>query len=111
MISSPGCVCRGAVVPGAELDDRLDDLASRDAEIVPLEIDAPGAHVLRLPPVERQAGGGDQRRNGHDSSRFHAHSFRAFTVIRAASGTRRGVLQRRGAAVPRPRSAHPCRPR
>jgi hypothetical protein len=33
-----------------ELDDRLDDLASGDAQVVPLEIDVPGAYVLRLPP-------------------------------------------------------------
>jgi hypothetical protein len=44
-------------VPGGrrsrrELDDRLDDLASGDAQVVPLEIDAPGSHLLRLRHVE-----------------------------------------------------------
>ena len=41
-----------------ELDNHLDDLASGNAQVVPLEIDAPGSHLLRLTHVERQAGRG-----------------------------------------------------
>ena len=37
MISSPGCVCLINGAPGP-VDAHLDDLASRDAEIVLLEI-------------------------------------------------------------------------
>ena len=76
MISSPGCVCLGAVVPRRELYDRLDDLASGDAQVVPLEIDPSGSHLLRLRQVEREAGCGDQRRDCHDSnhsSRLHVN--------------------------------------
>ena len=41
MISSPGCVCLAEGRRSRrELDDRLDDLASGDAQVVPLEIDA-----------------------------------------------------------------------
>ena len=86
MISSPGCVCLGAVVPGAS-STIVWTTASSDAQVVPLEVDAPGSHLLCLRHVERQAGGGDQRRDCHDSSRFHDHSFRPFHVIHAAIGT------------------------
>ena len=54
MISSPGCECRGAVVPGSS-HDHLDYLASGVAQVVPLEIDAPGADLLRLRHLHRQA--------------------------------------------------------
>ena len=47
MISSPGCVCLEDVTPRVEFDDRLDDFASWDAEIVPLEIDAGDSCLLR----------------------------------------------------------------
>ncbi len=73
MISSPGCECLGADRSRLELDDHLDDLASGDAQVVPLEIDAPGSDELRLRHVQRQAGGGDQRRDCNDSSRFHVN--------------------------------------
>jgi hypothetical protein len=36
MISSPGWVCLGDPTPGSSLHARLDDLASANAEIVPL---------------------------------------------------------------------------
>jgi hypothetical protein len=68
-------------VPGGgrsrrELDDRLDDLASGDAQVVPLEIDAPRSHWLRQRRVEHEAGCGDQCRDCHNASRFHEDSFR-----------------------------------
>ena len=55
MISSPGCECLGAVTPGAIVDARLDDLASGDAEIVPLEVGARDSRLLRPRHVQRQA--------------------------------------------------------
>ena len=66
-----------------ELDDRLNYLASGNAQVVPLEIDAPGSHLLRLRPVERQAGCGDQRRDCHESSRLHVD----LRVSRAGHGS------------------------
>ena len=54
-------------VPGGrhsrvEFDDGLDDLASRDAQIVPLEIDAPGSRELRLSRLKSQGARDDDRR-------------------------------------------------
>jgi hypothetical protein len=54
-----------------ELDTRLDDLASGDAEIVPLEIGALDSRLLRLRHVQRQAASDDQHHYRHDSYRFH----------------------------------------
>jgi hypothetical protein len=61
----------GASTPGGDIDARLDDLASGDAQIVLLEIGALGSRQLRLRHVERQAACDDQRRCRDDSSRFH----------------------------------------
>ena len=41
-----------------ELDDHLDDLASGDAEIVPLEIDALDCRLLRPRHLQRQTASG-----------------------------------------------------
>ena len=46
MISSPGCECLGANGSRLELDDHLEDLASGDAQVVPLKIDALGSDLL-----------------------------------------------------------------
>lgn len=54
-----------------ELDAHLDDLASGDAEIVPLELGAPDSRRLRPRYVERQTDSGDQHRDRQDSLRFH----------------------------------------
>ena len=70
MISSPGCECLGAVTPGAIDDDRLDGLASGDAEIVPLEVVARDSRLLRQRHVQRQTAADDQHRYRHDSSRL-----------------------------------------
>jgi hypothetical protein len=57
--------------PRAEFDDRLHDLASWDAEIVPLEIDAFGSCLLRSRHVKNQTARGDNRRYHHHSPRLH----------------------------------------
>jgi hypothetical protein len=54
-----------------ELHARLDDLASGDAEIVPLEIGALDSRLLRLRDVQRQTDSDGQDRYRHDSRRFH----------------------------------------
>jgi hypothetical protein len=56
-----------------EFDTHLDDLASRDAEIVPLEIGALDSRLLRPRHVQRQAACGDQRRYRNDMSRFRVN--------------------------------------
>jgi hypothetical protein len=45
-----------------EFDTHLDDLASRDAEIVPLEVVARDSRLLRPRHVQRQAAADDQHR-------------------------------------------------
>jgi hypothetical protein len=57
--------------PRVEFDDRLHDLASWDAEIVPLEIDASGSCLLRLRHVKNQTARDDDRRYHHHSPRLH----------------------------------------
>ena len=63
--------------PRVEFDDRLDDLASWDAEIVPLEIDA----FDPCPPcprhVQNQTAHDDDRRHHHHSRRSHVNLFPA----------------------------------
>lgn len=54
-----------------EIDAHLDDLAARDAEIMPLEIGARDSWGLRPRQVQRQGAPGDQRRYRDDLRRFH----------------------------------------
>ena len=70
MISSPGC-CAWATHSRCEFDAHLDDLASGDTEIVPLEIGALDSRRLRLRYMQRQTACENQRRYRYDSSRFH----------------------------------------
>ena len=57
--------------PWVEFDDRLDDLASGDAEIVPLEIDASGSCLLRLRHVQNEtARDNDHRHHPPRASTF-----------------------------------------
>ena len=49
--------------PSVDFDDRLDDLASGDAEIVPLEIDAFDSCRLRPRHVQNQTARDDDRRH------------------------------------------------
>jgi hypothetical protein len=53
------------------LHNRLDDLASGDAEVVLLEIGAIDSRLLRPRHIQRQTASDDQRRYRNDSSRFH----------------------------------------
>ena len=71
MISSPGCVCLGAVVPGAS--STIVWTTSRPVTLRSCRWRSMrrASHLLRLTHVERQAGCGDQGRDCHDSSRFH----------------------------------------
>src|ERR1044071_3613256 len=62
---------QGSGLSGQDLDDRLDRLVSGDAEVVPLQIDAPGRRLLRWRRLQFEDGYGDQRRRGDDLSRFH----------------------------------------
>jgi hypothetical protein len=57
--------------PRVEFDDRLHDLASLDAEIVPLEIDASGSCLLRSCHVKDQTAHNDDHRYHRHSSRLH----------------------------------------
>src|SRR5271157_4179775 len=61
-----------------ELHARLDDLASGDAEIVPLEIGALDSRLLRPRYVQRQTASNDQHRYCHASSRFHVDLLLSF---------------------------------
>src|SRR5262245_57841328 len=54
-----------------EVDSHLDDLASGDAEIVPLEIGAFDSRLLRRGHLQHHTADDHQRRDRHDSSRFH----------------------------------------
>src|SRR5215471_15441690 len=56
-----------------DVDAHLDDLASGDAEIVPLEIRTFASRLLRLRPMQQQTADDDQRRCRHASSRFHVN--------------------------------------
>jgi hypothetical protein len=58
---------------GIDFDDRLNDLASWDAEIVPLEIDAPGPSLLRPRPEKSQAARGYEGRDHCHSPRLHVN--------------------------------------
>jgi hypothetical protein len=64
-------------VPGerhtrGELDSALDDLAPRDAEVVPLKIGALDSRLLRLRHQEQTASD-DERRYYRSNSRFHVN--------------------------------------
>ena len=61
--------------PRVEFDDRLNDLASGDAEIVPLEIDASDSCLLRPRHVQNQTARDDDRRHYHHSRRSHVNLF------------------------------------
>src|SRR6185312_2389911 len=61
-----------------EFDTHLDDLASRDTEIVPLEIGALDSLLLRQRHVQRQTACYHQHRYRHDSSRFHVNLLSSF---------------------------------
>jgi hypothetical protein len=58
-----------------ELDPHLDDLTSGDAEIVPLELGAPDARLLRQGQVQRQTAPDQQRHTACDSGRLHVDPF------------------------------------
>jgi hypothetical protein len=53
---------RGERHPGSEIDAHLDDLASRDAQIVPLQLGALDSRLLRLRRVQHQAASDDYNR-------------------------------------------------
>src|SRR5207253_6275607 len=78
--------------PGGEIDAHLDDLASGDAEIVPLEIGALDSRLLRPRHVQRQTACGDQHRYRHDSSRLHVEKL--LSVLRLGAGPTDGVAAR-----------------
>ena len=59
--------------PRVELDNRLDDLASGDAEIVPLEIDAFDSCLLRPRDMQNQTARDDDRRYYYHSRRSHVN--------------------------------------
>src|SRR5882724_5619912 len=61
-----------------EIDACLDDLESGSAEIVPLQIGALGARLLRQRYVQRQTATDDQRRCRRDPSRFHVDLLSSF---------------------------------
>src|SRR5262245_30667042 len=52
--------------PRIEFDDGLDDLASGDTELVPLEIDACDSRLLRSRDVQDQTAGDHDRRHEHE---------------------------------------------
>ena len=58
---------------GRRSDEHLDDLASGDAEIVPLEIGARDSRRLRLRHAQRQGACDDRHRYRDDSSRFYVN--------------------------------------
>jgi hypothetical protein len=55
----------------AKVDPHLYDPASGDAEIVPLELGALDALLLRRRQVQRQTTHDEQRHHGRDSRRLH----------------------------------------
>jgi hypothetical protein len=59
--------------PGGEIDAHLDDLAARNAQIMPLQIRALDSRLLRLRHGRRQTAPDEQHRYcyGHHSSGFH----------------------------------------
>ena len=61
--------------PGVELDAHLDDLASRSGKIVPLEIGAPDARLLRPRHVQRYARPDDECRQRDGSCRLHVQDY------------------------------------
>src|SRR5262249_3418921 len=61
-----------------ELNAHLDNLASGDTEIVPLEIATLDSRLLRLRRTKRQTACDDQHRCRHDSSRFHVDLLSSF---------------------------------
>jgi len=65
----------GRCHPGLDFDDRLHHLASLDAEIVTLEIDASGSCQLRLRRLKNQTAHDDDRRDYCHSPRLHHASF------------------------------------
>src|SRR4029453_777274 len=122
-----------------DVNAHLDDPASGDAKIVPLEIGARDARLLRPRHVQRQTASDEQHRYRHDACRLHVYSFltqvpiermRRLTMhasvfrpvvmtshphagllatMSAGSETPHGALQRQGAAAPTPRSSRPWR--
>jgi hypothetical protein len=56
-----------------DLHAHLEDLASRDAEIMPLEIGALDSRLLRRRQVQRRSACHDQHHRGHDSRRHHVN--------------------------------------
>ena len=74
--------------PRVEFDDRLDDLASGDAEIVPLEIDAYDSCLLRPRHVQNQTARDDDRRHHRHSRRSHVNLF-PLDMLRQRVGTDR----------------------
>src|SRR3954447_19426515 len=72
---------QGERYAGSEIDAHLDDLASRDAEIVPQQIGALGSWLLRLCHVQRQAASDGKHRYHQNSGRFHVD------LLRLPSGT------------------------
>jgi len=56
-----------------KLEAYLNDLASGDAQIVPLEFETGESRLLRPRCVQRQTASGDQHRYRHASSRFHVN--------------------------------------
>src|SRR5215207_6722855 len=68
----------GGHLPGGDIYAYLDDLAPRDAQVVPLEIGALNPRLLRPRHVQRQTASDDQHRHRHDASRFHVELLLSF---------------------------------
>jgi hypothetical protein len=56
-----------------ELHDHLDDLAPGNAQVVPLEIGALDARLLRLRHVDRHTACDEEHRYGHEPEGFHVN--------------------------------------
>jgi len=62
-----------------KVDAQLDDLASGNAEIMPLQVSSFGSRLLRLRHVQRQTASDDQHRYyRYNSSRFHVDILSSF---------------------------------
>ena len=67
-----------------KVDAQLDDLASGNAEIVPLQVSSFSSRLLRLRHAQRQTASDDQRRYyRYNSSRFHVDLLFVLQIARA----------------------------
>jgi hypothetical protein len=82
---------------GSFISDPEDDLASGDAEIVPLQIGALDSRLLRQRDVQRQTASDDQRRDCRDSYRLHVGTLPLIvsTVLNTAPSRTHAALEDR----------------